>query len=122
LYTYHVLTSVQPLSAHTHFFENHCVAPAAVPYHCGAGPAPFYNKSYHVDVHPNATEEPSWEGACACYPDPAKTDAPPCPYKTLGDWQAAGHGAGTTLQLGISNAAILREAREKLGMAAVTNL
>ena len=96
--------------------------------HCGAGPAPFYNKSYRVDVHantfsyPNATEEPSWEGACACYPDPAKTDAPPCPYKTFADWQAAGHDAGTTLQLGISNAAILREAREKLGMAAVKSL
>jgi hypothetical protein len=78
-------------------------------YNCGAGPAPFYNKSYHVDVDynqfsfPNATAEPGWKGACGdCYPGP-KTGAPPCPFKTFADWQAAGHDVHSTVQLSLSN-------------------
>jgi hypothetical protein len=90
------------------------------PYHCGAGPAPFYNKTHHVDVHsntfyyPNATAEPGWSGACGCWPNPKIAGA--CPFKTFADWQAHGHDAGSTVDLTFSNKAILAQARTQLGM------
>lgn len=109
-------------SAHSHFFDNHCVlADGRVPYHCGAGPAPFFNASYHIDVHSNtfsypaAAAEPSWADMCQCYPS-TKT-AVPCPFKTFADWQAHGHDAGSKVQVGgLSNAQIMDEARTMLAM------
>ena len=120
---FHALSSVRNLSsAHTHFFENTCVffQTGDYPYRCGAGPAPFYNKTYHVDVHsnhflyPNATQQPSWSDACKCWPSPDK--APPCPFKTFSDWQRYGHDRNSTISLQYSNQAILGQARSLLGL------
>ena len=109
-------------NAHTFFFNNKCVqSNHDFPYHCGAGPAPFYNKSYHVDVHantfyfPNSTAEPGWTGACSCWPNP-KGPAGVCPFKTFADWQAHGHDAGSKIVLTYSNKAILAQARAQLGL------
>jgi hypothetical protein len=119
---YAALQSTRNLSsAHSHFFDNHCVMNDTrhpYPYRCGAGPAPFYNKTHHVDVHdntfsyPGAAAEPGWETACTrCWP---KANAGPCPYKTFADWQADGHDTGSKIQLDLSNAQIIAEARAKL--------
>jgi hypothetical protein len=46
----------------------------------------------------------------------ASTGAPPCTVETFEDWQADGHDAGSTINLDLSNDAILSEARAKLGL------
>ena len=121
---FHALSSTRNLSsAHTHFYNNTCVQrPGDFVYNCGAGPAPFYNKTDHVDVHgnsfifPNATLQQAheWSGACQCWPDPAK--AGPCPVKNFSDWQARGHDAGSTVSTELPNAALLAHARGFLGL------
>ena len=96
--------------------------PGDYPYNCGAGPAPFYNKTDHVDVHantfvfPNATAEQahSWQGACQCWPDPKL--AGPCPFKTWQDWQSYGHDLGSTISTAFDNKAVLAQAQAQLGL------
>eukprot|EP00041_Stephanoeca_diplocostata_P020313 m.452328 g.452328 ORF g.452328 m.452328 type:complete len:998 (+) comp21539_c0_seq2:36-3029(+) len=121
---FHALSSTRNRSsAHTHFVNNHCVhEPSSFPYNCGAGPSPFFNESMHVDVDhntfsfPGATAEPGWKGACQCYPGP-NTDAPqPCPFETFADWQSKGHDVHSSIQLSLSNEAILQEAHALLGL------
>lgn len=95
--------------------------PGDYPYNCGAGPSPFYNRTYHVDVHdnrfyyPNASNEPEWKAACGCWPGP-KTGAPSCPFKTFADWQRYGHDKGSIISLQRSNQAIVAQARGLLLM------
>lgn len=120
---FHALSSTRNVSsAHTHFFNNTCILQSGdYPYNCGAGPSPFYNKSYHVDVHQNrfcylnTTSQPAWTGACGCWP-PAKTGAGPCPFATFSDWQRYGHDKGSTVVLQPSNAEVLAQARGLLGL------
>jgi hypothetical protein len=124
---FHALSSTRNLSsAHSHFVGNQCVMrPKQTVYNCGAGPSPFYNKSYHVAVanntftYPGATADPAeeWGGVCACWPS-ARTDAPqPCPVRTFQDWQALGLDAGSQITTEWSNDAILADAAALLGMA-----
>ena len=65
---FHALNARRNLSsAHTHFVHNHCVLrPGDFPYDCGAGPAPFFNKTDRVEVNyntfsfPGSTTDPDW--------------------------------------------------------------
>jgi hypothetical protein len=121
---FHALTSKRNLSsAHTHFIDNTCVLkPGDYPYNCGAGPAPFYNKTDHVDVHGNAFIFPNasaaqahaWSGACGCWPNPEV--AGPCPFHNFSDWQRYGHDLGSTISTAASNAQLLSHAHRLLGM------
>jgi len=123
---FHALSSTRNLSSqHTHFFDNTCVLfPNDYPYNCGAGPAPFFNTSYHVDVHsnkfifPNATAAEAtgvWRGACACWPNPA-VHGVPCPFHNFSDWQHYGHDVGSTVATELSNTKMLSQARGLLGL------
>jgi hypothetical protein len=124
---FHALQSTRNLSSlHTHFFDNTCVLrPGDFAYNCGAGPAPFHNKTDHVDVHankfifPNATPQQAhnWQGACACWPDPKI--AGPCPFKNFSQWQAAGHDVGSTVSSPTpqhAGMALLAQAKGYLGL------
>jgi hypothetical protein len=104
-------------SGHSHFFNNHCVmSHGHYPYNCGAGPAPFYNETYHIQTHGNifsyAGADPGyddWGGACRCWPKSV-----PCAVKTFADWQALGHDTGSKIQTELTNTAIIAEARALL--------
>ena len=117
---FHALTSTRNRSsAHTHFVENTCVlAPSDEAYNCGAGPAPFYNRSYHIQVErnrfyfPKAPAPPGWGGLCSCWPDPAV--AGPCPYTDFASWQADGHDRQSTVSLTLRDADLLARARALL--------
>jgi hypothetical protein len=84
-----------------------------------AGPAPFYNKSYHVETANNtfsfpigvsnsSGENQDWGGVCKCWPKNAPI---PCPVKTFADWQQLGNDVGSIVQTALGNAAIIAEAR-----------
>lgn len=116
---FHALTSTRNRSSqHTHFFDNECVLRPTdtQPYNCGAGPSPFYNTSYHVDVHsntfyyPNSTSTPDWSGVCTCFPRHAGS----CPYHTFKDWQAHGHDAGSKIISSLPNQQLLAKAQALL--------
>lgn len=122
---FHALNAQRNLSSHfSHFFENDCVMRATdFPYNCGAGPAPFYNKTDRVDVHSNTfyrlnptagQDVTDWSQACGCWPNPKL--AGPCPIKNFSDWQARGLDIGSTIKTELPDAALLAMAKAKLGM------
>jgi len=127
---FHALSAKLNLSsAHTHFVDNHCVMlPEQSPYNCGAGPAPFLNRTHHIETrnntfsYPGAAVEPCWNASdsscnglnsvCMCWP----RSAGPCQYTTFASMRGQGLDVGSKVQLLLSNAAILAEAADLLGM------
>ena len=120
---FHALSAGLNLSSsHTHFVDNHCVMlPEQSPYNCGAGPAPFFNKTHHIETrnntfsYPGATE-PCWNtsdsschglnSVCMCWPEVAG----PCQYTSFASMRREGLDVGSSVELSLSNAAIIGEA------------
>ena len=103
-------------SSHTHFFSNRCLLRQSdFPYECGAGPAPFYNHTYHVDVRSNEflftpAVPDGWGCGSGCWPDAN------CPYHTFNQWQSAGLDVGSSIAAVPTNLEVLKEIRGKLGL------